>query len=157
MSTGIREIDTGTLPDRYARGWHCLGLVRDFTDGTPHSVRAFGTKFVVSPIRTAICTFWTAIAGIWAATYRRELSWAMRSPARSTTGGGAATAAANWFPTQSALRSWREPAPGTPTCAAACCSSGTTTRATHRRLRFAFPTSRSSRATSGRIGIGTRC
>ena len=23
--TDVREIDTGTLPDRYARGWHCLG------------------------------------------------------------------------------------------------------------------------------------
>ncbi len=26
-TAGIREIDTGALPDRYARGWHCLGPV----------------------------------------------------------------------------------------------------------------------------------
>ena len=29
-TAGIREIDTGTLPDRFARGWHCLGPVDDF-------------------------------------------------------------------------------------------------------------------------------
>ena len=43
----IREIDSGTPPDRYARGWHCLGLVRDFADGEPHQVSAFGTELVV--------------------------------------------------------------------------------------------------------------
>ena len=39
--SGIREIDTGTLPDRYARGWHCLGPVKDYLDGnrTASSVR----------------------------------------------------------------------------------------------------------------------
>ena len=47
MTTEIRDIDTGTLPDRYARGWHCLGPVRDFTDGEPHPIHAFGTKLVV--------------------------------------------------------------------------------------------------------------
>ncbi len=45
--SGIREIDTGVLPNRYARGWHCLGPVTSFTDGRPHSVPAFGTKLVV--------------------------------------------------------------------------------------------------------------
>ncbi|MGW0023517.1 Rieske 2Fe-2S domain-containing protein [Rhodococcus sp. NPDC003383] len=34
-------------PARYARGWHCLGLVRDFADGEPHQVDAFGTSLVV--------------------------------------------------------------------------------------------------------------
>ncbi|MFP1153600.1 Rieske 2Fe-2S domain-containing protein [Mycobacterium sherrisii] len=43
----IREIDTGALPDRYARGWHCLGPVKDFLDGQPHRVNAFGTQLVV--------------------------------------------------------------------------------------------------------------
>ncbi|MGW0044792.1 Rieske 2Fe-2S domain-containing protein [Rhodococcus sp. NPDC003348] len=43
----IRVIDTGTPPTRYARGWHCLGLVRDFADGKPHQVSAFGTELVV--------------------------------------------------------------------------------------------------------------
>ena len=46
-TAGIREIDTGALPDRYARGWHCLGPVSDFQDGKPHSIQAFGTKLVV--------------------------------------------------------------------------------------------------------------
>jgi len=44
---GVRHIDTGTLPDRYARGWHCLGPVKDFQDGKPHSIHAFGAKLVV--------------------------------------------------------------------------------------------------------------
>ena len=33
--------------DRYARGWHCLGVAKDFQDGKPHSIQAFGTKLVV--------------------------------------------------------------------------------------------------------------
>ena len=44
---GVREIDTGTLPDRYARGWHCVGPVKHFLDGKPHSFHAFGMKLVV--------------------------------------------------------------------------------------------------------------
>ena len=47
MTTDIREIDTGTLPDRYARGWHCLGPVNQYLDGQPHPIHAFGTKLVV--------------------------------------------------------------------------------------------------------------
>ncbi|WP_232716505.1 Rieske 2Fe-2S domain-containing protein [Gordonia metallireducens] len=43
----VRDIDTGAPPQRYARGWHCLGLVRDFADGAPHQVAAFGTELVV--------------------------------------------------------------------------------------------------------------
>jgi 3-ketosteroid 9alpha-monooxygenase subunit A len=43
----VREIDVGSVPTRYARGWHCLGLESDFLDGKPHSVQAFGTKLVV--------------------------------------------------------------------------------------------------------------
>ena len=49
MSNGeaARTIDTGALPTRFARGWHCLGLADSFRDGTPHAVEAFGTKLVV--------------------------------------------------------------------------------------------------------------
>ena len=50
MSTetaGVREIDTGALPDRYARGWHCLGPVKDYLDGKPNGVEIFGTMLVV--------------------------------------------------------------------------------------------------------------
>ena len=43
----IREIEAGAAPTRFARGWHCLGLTRDFGDGTPHAVNAFGQKLVV--------------------------------------------------------------------------------------------------------------
>ena len=44
---GVRTIDSGVIPDRYARGWHCLGLADRFRDGGPHGVFAFGTKLVV--------------------------------------------------------------------------------------------------------------
>ncbi|NUS43760.1 MAG: Rieske 2Fe-2S domain-containing protein [Mycobacteriaceae bacterium] len=48
MSTdAFRSIDAGELPDRFARGWHCLGLVKHYTDGKPHAIEAFGTKLVV--------------------------------------------------------------------------------------------------------------
>jgi 3-ketosteroid 9alpha-monooxygenase subunit A len=43
----VREIDTGTPPDRYARGWHCVGLAEEFDDGAPHAIEVFGTKLVV--------------------------------------------------------------------------------------------------------------
>ncbi|WP_063010202.1 Rieske 2Fe-2S domain-containing protein [Nocardia nova] len=43
----VREIDVGSTPTRYARGWHCLGLAETFRDGKPHAVQAFGTKLVV--------------------------------------------------------------------------------------------------------------
>ena len=44
---GIRLIEAGSVPTRFARGWHCLGLIRDFTDGQPHQINAFGQKLVV--------------------------------------------------------------------------------------------------------------
>lgn len=43
----VRVIDVGTPPERFARGWHCLGLLRDFADGKPHQISAFGTELVV--------------------------------------------------------------------------------------------------------------
>ena len=45
--TETRELDAGTVPERFARGWHCLGLERDFADGKPHGVEAFGGTLVV--------------------------------------------------------------------------------------------------------------
>ena len=45
--TETRVLDTGSVPERFARGWHCLGLEREFTDGKPHAVQAFGGKLVV--------------------------------------------------------------------------------------------------------------
>jgi len=46
-SDGVRTIEAGTPPARFARGWHCLGLADRFRDGSPHAVTAFGTKLVV--------------------------------------------------------------------------------------------------------------
>jgi 3-ketosteroid 9alpha-monooxygenase subunit A len=43
----IRLIEAQAAPTRFARGWHCLGLVRDFGDGKPHGINAFGQKLVV--------------------------------------------------------------------------------------------------------------
>jgi 3-ketosteroid 9alpha-monooxygenase subunit A len=43
----VRHIESDGAPTRYARGWHCLGLARDFADGKPHQVKAFGQKLVV--------------------------------------------------------------------------------------------------------------
>lgn len=45
--TETRALDVGSTPERFARGWHCLGLERDFADGNPHEVHAFGGKLVV--------------------------------------------------------------------------------------------------------------
>jgi 3-ketosteroid 9alpha-monooxygenase subunit A len=42
-----RMLDRGLPPERFARGWHCLGLESGFADGKPHAVEAFGTKLVV--------------------------------------------------------------------------------------------------------------
>ena len=46
-SDGVRTIDQGTPPSRFARGWHCLGLADGFRDSGPHAVEAFGTKLAV--------------------------------------------------------------------------------------------------------------
>ncbi len=43
----VRTLDQGTAPERFARGWHCLGLATTFDDGKPHGIDAFGTKLVV--------------------------------------------------------------------------------------------------------------
>lgn len=34
-------------PERFARGWHCLGLAAPYKDGKPHTVEAFGSKLVI--------------------------------------------------------------------------------------------------------------
>ena len=45
-SIPIRQIDQTPAPERYARGWHCLGLSTTFTD-EPSAITAFGTRIVV--------------------------------------------------------------------------------------------------------------
>ncbi|GEP38247.1 3-ketosteroid-9-alpha-hydroxylase oxygenase subunit [Nocardioides psychrotolerans] len=42
-----RFLDQGAPPERFARGWHCLGLAKDFADGKPHGIDGFGGKLVV--------------------------------------------------------------------------------------------------------------
>ena len=42
----VRLIEAQSAPTRFARGWHCLGLIRDFGDGKPHAINAFGTKLM---------------------------------------------------------------------------------------------------------------
>lgn len=42
-----RALDHGGVPQRFARGWHCLGLAETFRDGKPHAVQGFGGKMVV--------------------------------------------------------------------------------------------------------------
>ncbi len=43
----VRKIESSPIPERFARGWHCLGPSSMFKDGKPHAVEAFGTKLVV--------------------------------------------------------------------------------------------------------------
>lgn len=45
--TPLHEIQSATPPERFARGWHCLGLASDFEDGKPHGIDIFGTRIVV--------------------------------------------------------------------------------------------------------------
>ncbi|QIX26519.1 3-ketosteroid-9-alpha-hydroxylase subunit A [Nocardioides sp. JQ2195] len=46
-SDEVRSIEAAAVEERFARGWHCLGLSRNFRDGEPHSIQAFGQKLVV--------------------------------------------------------------------------------------------------------------
>lgn len=46
-SAPLHTIETRPMPERYARGWHCLGRASEFRDGQPHGVSAFGTRLVV--------------------------------------------------------------------------------------------------------------
>jgi len=47
MESSARMLDHGAPPERFARGWHCLGLADSFRDGKPHGIDAFGGKLVV--------------------------------------------------------------------------------------------------------------
>src|SRR5690349_12789556 len=43
----VRTLDHGVRRERFARGWHCLGVADEFRDGEPHRVDAFGGRLVV--------------------------------------------------------------------------------------------------------------
>jgi 3-ketosteroid 9alpha-monooxygenase subunit A len=45
MST-LHRIEAKLLEDRYARGWHCLGLAAQYRDGKAHRLEVFGTRLV---------------------------------------------------------------------------------------------------------------
>jgi len=47
MDEQVRSLDHGVARERFARGWHCLGVADDFRDGRPHRVEAFGGHLVV--------------------------------------------------------------------------------------------------------------
>lgn len=50
MSLVVKNLAPGvevTTPTRYARGWHCVGLAKDFRDGKPHPLDIFGGTLVV--------------------------------------------------------------------------------------------------------------
>ena len=42
----VRVIDSTPAPERFARGWHCLGQSKEFTD-SPKRIEAFDSKLVV--------------------------------------------------------------------------------------------------------------
>jgi 3-ketosteroid 9alpha-monooxygenase subunit A len=46
IRTTSHKIEAEPPPDRYARGWHCLGLASDYKDGKPHTLNIFGTRLV---------------------------------------------------------------------------------------------------------------
>jgi 3-ketosteroid 9alpha-monooxygenase subunit A len=39
-------IEASPIKNRYARGWHCLGLASEYRDGKPHVLNIFGTRLV---------------------------------------------------------------------------------------------------------------
>lgn len=47
VDDAVRHIESEGTPTRFARGWHCLGLVEGYRDGKPHTIHAFGQKLVV--------------------------------------------------------------------------------------------------------------
>ena len=41
------EIQSEKPPERFARGWHCLGLASEYADGKIHGINIFGTRIIV--------------------------------------------------------------------------------------------------------------
>jgi 3-ketosteroid 9alpha-monooxygenase subunit A len=44
MSARPYKIEAQPLVQRYARGWHCLGLASEYKDGKPHTLNIFGRR-----------------------------------------------------------------------------------------------------------------
>lgn len=52
MATAIKttksyKIESETPPERFARGWHCLGLASDYKDGQIHGINIFGSRIII--------------------------------------------------------------------------------------------------------------
>jgi 3-ketosteroid 9alpha-monooxygenase subunit A len=96
----VRTIEAGSVPTRFARGWHCLGLADRFRENGPHAIRAFGTKLVVFADSqgklNVLDGYCRHMGGDLSMGTIKGDSW----PARSTTGAGAATASARLYPTR---------------------------------------------------------
>ena len=43
----VHKIEAKAPPERYARGWHCLGLADEYKDGKAHGINIFGTRLVI--------------------------------------------------------------------------------------------------------------
>src|SRR5215471_16091715 len=43
----VHKIHAAPIEERYARGWHCLGMADDYKDGKAHGLSIFGTRVVV--------------------------------------------------------------------------------------------------------------
>ena len=117
MTTGRRpDHRRGTPPARFARGWHCLGLAGAFRDGRP--ARGAGVRHQAGGVRRLRREL-HVLDGVLPAHGRRpdpgHGQGRRRSPARSTTGAGAATAGARGSPTPGGCRraartrSWLDP------------------------------------------------
>ncbi len=66
----VREIVAGSNPDRFARGWHCIGRAQDFRDGKPHQSRSSAPTWWCSRTARASCRCSTRSAVTWLATSR---------------------------------------------------------------------------------------
>ena len=47
IRTPMHKIEAAAPPERFARGWHCLGLAEEYKDGKPHGINIFGTRLVI--------------------------------------------------------------------------------------------------------------
>ena len=153
----IREIDMGKPMQRFARGWHCVGLAEDFRDGKPHGINAFGTRLVVFADSQGDLQVLDGYCRHMGGDLSQGTSRAIRWRARSTTGAGRGRpASARWCPTPSARHGWPGPGAGRPARSTASCWSGTTRRVDPPPAEWFPPTIDGYDEGSGRRGRGTR-
>ena len=151
----IRLIEAQAAPTRFARGWHCLGLIRDFGDGKPHAINAFGQKLVV--FRSGDGTI--NVLDSYCRHMGGDLSQGkvkgneIACPFHDWRWGG--DGRCKQVPYARRTPGWPAPRPGRPWSRTACCSSGTTPKAIRHRRRSRSRASRVPPATTGPTGTGT--